>query len=177
MTRFAVSLLVALLPALLPRPALSDPDLKAGTYVLESGKFVQGCYEPCECPILERDGLGGSLVLGQPVVADGFLNFPVTEVSWHMKDPNGFTVHGSGTYRISLGPLPEHEMNLDLAIDDGPAEHYASGLIRTEKGFTTVDIGVSRNGFACYDTAFFIVAVPSGHPASWGFIKSLFAGS
>jgi hypothetical protein len=177
MTRFAVLLMTALLLVLLPRHALSEPDLKAGTYILESGKFVQGCFEPCECPILERDGLKGSLVLGHSEVADGFLNFPVTEVEWRMKDPNGFVVHGSGTYRIGLGPLPQHELILDLAIDDGPVERYASGLVHTEKGFTTVDIGVSRNGFTCYDTAFYIVAVPSGRPASWGLIKSLFAGS
>lgn len=177
MTRSAVSLAIGTLLLLLPRHALSEPDLKAGTYILDGARFEQGCYDPCECPILQRDDLEGSLVLGRPEVVDAFLVFPVTDVSWRVKDPNGFTVHGSGTYRIGLGITTQHEMVLDLAIDDGPAERYSSGLVATSQAFTSIDIAVARNGFYCYDTAFFIKAVPSDRPASWGLIKTLFAGT
>jgi hypothetical protein len=177
MTRLAVSLAFGTVFLLLPRLALSDSDLKAGTYILDGARFEQGCYDPCECPILVRDDLEGSLVLGPPDIVDGFLDFPVTDVSWRVKGLNGFTVHGAGTYRVSLGLNTQHEMVLDLAIDDGPAERYSSGLVLTAKGFSKIDIAVAKNGFYCYDTAFYIVAAPSERPMSWGVLKTLFAGS
>lgn len=177
MTRFAVALALGIPLLLAPPPALSAPDLQPGTFILDGARYVEGCFEPCMCPIFTREDLEGSLVLGHPTVADGFQSFSVTDVSWRVPDPNGFTVHGSGTYRIGLGPVPQHEMVLDLAIDDGPAERYSSGLVVAGKGFSIIDIAVARNGFYCYDTAFYIVTAPSDRPTSWGVIKSLFAGN
>ncbi|HUD73036.1 MAG TPA: hypothetical protein VMQ62_13840 [Dongiaceae bacterium] len=148
------------------RDVFAQPDTAAGPVpaglwkLTPASNFVEGCFDPCMCPVLFHEALFGTLRM-TPAPADaGFAVYDVTDLNWLVK---GFEywVTGSGTYRIGGQPLM-HRLTLDLKVGDRVVEHYDSGL--TPVGASTnapeITIGISKNNLVCHDTLFSVTMRP-----------------
>jgi len=125
--------------------------------------FQEGCFPPCMCPIMIREGVRGTFNLRYTGL-DGVLEtYAVDDVNWTVPgDPGPMRIIGSGTYAIgSPNPITviQHRMELDLQVGDEPVQHFDSGWVALGS-WSSVNIAVSLNGMYCWDTAIFIDALP-----------------
>ncbi|MFO0840169.1 MAG: hypothetical protein U1D55_16800 [Phycisphaerae bacterium] len=132
-------------------------------YRLDStSTFQQGCFPPCMCPYLETSPGRGAFTLTRVGVQNDFDVFEVRDIVWLLARPSGESlVTGSGKYLIGGATAPQHQLILDLSIDKASPERFDSRLQPLVGGFPSIDIGVSINGFFCWDTAFNVVARPA----------------
>jgi len=150
-------------------------------YVLVNSQFLEGCYDPCDCLLLQR-GLFGTMNM---VSLDGSNTSPhrswaVTDVQW-LIGPGANSpaivgprsrVTGYGIY--TRGPsgntqAPSHRMIADLFVAQNTPERYDSGNVPAPPQTTpatVVDIAIANNGFECFNRVFDLVGVPvSNSPA------------
>jgi len=159
-------------------------DLEPGTlYALgPSSSFQEGCFEPCLCPILLIDDLEGQFVLRSTGEDGKYRTYTVSDLYWKMqRGQETVTISGSGTFRIGGDGALHQQLVLDLKVGGDPVERYDSGFVPAATDLPDIEVAVSRNGFYCYDRAFEVVATIRGPVqlprASWGDVKSRFAGS
>lgn len=138
---------------------------RAGLYVLRAeSTFQQGCFPPCECPIMQEQPLHGTFRL-QFVNSDSLFNhYAVTNIDWNVPSLNRY-VTGSGTYRIGGEVAVTQQLSLDLQINGGPVTHFDSGVVGAPAGFPIIDAAISMHGMYCFDTVFSVVAAPC--PSDW----------
>jgi len=123
---------------------------------------VQGCFDPCDCPIWFNDDLVGTMVVrfdhSEP---NWFDYYNVTDVNWVLGyGANATRVTGRGTYRVG-GPVAlMHQMTLSLSIDGAAPIVFDSGLVPGSGAPGTIDIAIAMNGFYCFDRAFTLSAEP-----------------
>jgi hypothetical protein len=136
--------------------------------------YVEGCFDPCMCPIFFNPTLTGSFMLTAVSQGDGAL-FLVTEVEWQFAmGGETILVTGSGQYVIEG---EQHQMVLDLFVGDAPLEQYDSGLVPLEGDLQGIVIAIAMNDFFCYDQVFYLDAVPAPVDetvSSWGSLKSIY---
>jgi len=147
--------------------ALGDP-IGAGsgkTYRLGGqSSFQQGCFPPCMCPIMEAKAARGTFKLTYGGInPQGIHRYAVDNVNWTLPTFGPMVrIVGSGVYHIG-SPAPatvlQHRMVLDLAVGDGPVEHFDSGWIPIDD-LARVHITVSINGMYCWDRVIVIDAWP-----------------
>jgi hypothetical protein len=127
----------------------------------ESG-LTQGCFEPCECPISTLQPLRGTFLLAERLPPGPlFREFVVFMVDWKLaRGDETVPITGSGLYRVGGEFAVQQQMELDLRIGDGPAQHFDSGLVVGGGLFPDLDVRVSVNGQFCYDTVIDILASP-----------------
>lgn len=138
---------------------------RAALFALQpESSFTQGCFDPCECPIL----------IGQPVVGEfglieiprneaaPFREFSVAFVHWRTKfGGEAVSITGTGHYRVGGEVAVTQQLELDLQIGRGPAQHFDSGLVAGGGEFPKkLDVRISVNGEFCFDTVIDIVAAP-----------------
>ena len=150
--------------ALLAGPAAAqgtDPS-QSKIYRLERNTTYQrGCFGPCACPIIESGTVRGTFRLTRTGVDPLYDSYAVTGVNWLiMLGTSDLRVRGSGTYRIGGEFARQHQLTLDLKVDDRPVDHYDSGLVAGGGSFPAIDIEISVNGHYCFDTVFNIHAKP-----------------
>src|SRR5690348_8932535 len=129
------------------------------TYRLNQGStFQQGCFAPCECPIMVATPVKGTFDL-KPTGFDGqFDTFAVLDVRWLV--PMGTTNRlytGQGTYKVGGG---QQELSLYLQEDGGTVQHYDSGLMPESTQFPDIKVTISINHQVCFDTVFGVSASP-----------------
>lgn len=147
------------------------PEVFSGTIVrlTEVAEFQEGCFPPCLCPVFYTEDLGGTMritPMSSPTAA--VQRWRVTDVNWFVSWGTGSRrVTGAGVYSRTIlpGAPPSHRLELELAIDDEPADRYDSGPQPLLSPFPTVrpvfDLVVSRAGMVCYDRVFRVaVAIP-----------------
>ena len=123
--------------------------------------FEQGCFAPCECPVMIGGKVSGTFVL-TPTGFDGlFDTYAVDDVSWTVStfDTNRL-VTGKGTYKIGGEFALEQELSLYLQIDNGSVGHFDSGLVPISVPFPDIQATISTNGQFCFDTVFGVSASP-----------------
>ena len=160
--RSAVSLFSLL--ALFAAPSVAqgtDPATSRIYRLLPTTTYQHGCFGPCACPILESGGVRGTFRL-TPAGSDPLFDYyAVTDVNWRVpQGASDLRVTGSGTYRIGGEFARQHQLSLDLKVDDRPVEHYDSGLVAGGGSFPAIDIEISVHGRYCLDTVFDIHAKP-----------------
>jgi hypothetical protein len=166
-------LTITLLMALAPTPTWAQT---SSLYKLtENSGYVEGCFDPCMCPIFWNPTLQGSFQLTAIPPDPGTAHFEVTAIDWQfIMGEEIITVTGSGHYQIESD---QHRMILDLLVGDGPAQQFDSGLVPLESEVPGIFIAVALNGFYCYDYVFDIAAVPApveDAASSWGSLKSTY---
>ena len=168
-----VLLALALCLALLPSPAWA---LGSSQYQLtdESG-YIEGCFDPCMCPIFMTLNLQGSFQL-TAVSQDGEVAlFEVAAIDWqYIRGEETIPVIGSGQYTIDGD---QHQLILELQVGGEPAQQFDSGLVPLEGDVEGLSIAVALNGFYCYDYVFVVEAVPAPVEetmSSWGSLKSIY---
>ena len=141
----------------------------------DDGGYVEGCFDPCMCPIFMNLTLQGSFQLTSVSQETDGAHFEVTAVDWQfVMGEEIIAVTGSGHYQIDSD---QHRMVLDLLVGDGPEQQFDSGLVALESEVPGIFIAVALNGFYCYDYVFDIAAVPAPveeSTSSWGSLKSTF---
>jgi len=158
--RFRVAILLAL--ALAGASPAASQQLASGLYRLDAGSTHQaGCFDPCLCPIQIEVPVLGTLALAFQG-SDGLFDvYAVSDVNWEV--PFGgdvMRVLGSGSYRIGGEFALEHQLELDLAIDDGPLQHFDSGRRIVAESKSAIDVAISLHGMVCNDIVFVVRASP-----------------
>jgi hypothetical protein len=136
----------------------------------DESHVVEGCLDPCACPVLMHEDLRGILLV-VPVdtsPASPVRQFEVGWLLWVYGSGEGKTlVTGQGTYEIGGEFAIQERLLLDLRVGDEPVTRYDSGLVvggsDTER-FPPIEIEIARNGFFCYDRVFALHARPLGRP-------------
>jgi hypothetical protein len=135
-------------------------------YALHNSTYVEGCFQPCLCPI-QQWPVGGTFRL----VALPNATTPI-RTEWAVVDVNWATISpvtpparrfsGFGRYQIvQVGPTSSNRMVLDLTeLNSGTASRFDSGTVSGGTQFPNIDINLSVNGFYCYDKAFYLHASP-----------------
>jgi hypothetical protein len=96
-----------------------------------------------------------------PQSSDGFFAlYAVEDLEWTLPGEPPRDVRGSGTYRVGGESASMHQLELDLSIDGGEAQHFDSGLVAGGGEFPRISIAVSVNSMVCFDTVFDIRAKP-----------------
>src|SRR5262249_59299816 len=94
-------------------------------YVLTTGSnYEEGCFAPCECPVLINAPLFGTFQMDLIGPGDVFDFYSVPDVHWFTSNATvAHRITGSGTYKI--GELStQQEMDLDLSIDQNVPQHF-----------------------------------------------------
>jgi hypothetical protein len=125
--------------------------------------FVEGCFEPCMCPLWLVGEVRGTFVLG-PIMVGNVVDFrEVREINWTVGDIDNpvHTITGSGMYRrTNYGEPYSHSLDLSLSIDGGEPVSFFSDFVPVSSNDDLLDIPVSINGMFCYDTVINIYAKP-----------------
>jgi hypothetical protein len=140
----------------------SSPGTVPQRYSLGPGStFQQGCFPPCQCPILAPVPVLGTFGLSFANSDPLFDNYEVTDVSWSVpfSEPD-LLITGSGTYRVGGDSALTHQLQLDLIVGDGPVQHFDSGLVVGGTEFPAINITISLDNARCFDTVIHIEAVP-----------------
>lgn len=138
----------------------------------EGSEVVEGCFDPCQCPIRLADDLRGFFVLwaqpGEP--AAPMRRFDVLWVRWAYDfglGGLGTLATGRGLYEVGGEFAITQRLALDLAVGDEPVTRYDSGIVvggSDTDPFPAIDLSISRNGQYCYDRVFTLHAKPVGSP-------------
>jgi len=143
-------------------PAQSNTNSTGTIYRLnEDSTFQQGCFAPCECPVMLGSAVRGTFVL-TPTGFDGLYNtYAVENVQWvvPMGDTNKLYT-GKGTYKVGGEFALQQELSLDLQEDGGTAQHFDSGLVQDSTPFPDIKVTISIHGQVCFDTVFGVSASP-----------------
>lgn len=165
---WAVALAVA---AVIAAPAIAQG---AVFYRLDKpSNFLEGCFEPCLCPIMLNGALAGSFA-AIPVSDDGHTAVvDVVDLNWSfVRLEHDVAVTGSGRYTTEPG---RQRLELDLLVGEEAMQHFDSGWTPRAADTPAISIAVSVNGYYCYDRVFEIEAHPSivgVEPAAWGSLKA-----
>jgi hypothetical protein len=134
----------------------------------------EGCFPPCLCPIMLRGQLAGSFALVKlpplgPVLGlrPTFTEYAVIRVRWNVISPVGVTTDsltGSGFYSVLQPSLIEGIERATLALTPAGEQENIWRSVRSVFVFTpqppgSIDMDLSRNGFYCFDEAFFVRSV------------------
>jgi len=147
---------------LLLAPLTAHADMSRHFALQKTSVFEDGCFGPCECPVLINEGVRGKMSLIPAGTENGYDVFAVQGVQWLVTSWDGSTllIQGSGTYRQStIYKLQRLEM--DLVVGDRTPEHYDSGLVTLKVPLPELSITISKNGMYCRDTVFTIDALPA----------------
>ncbi len=140
----------------------------------ESG-YIEGCFDPCMCPIFWNPSLQGSFMLTAVDQGEDVALFEVFAIDWQfLQGEETISITGSGIYRIESG---HHQLTLDLQVGGSPVQQYDSGLVPWQSEFPGIDISVAMNDFYCLDHVFVLKALPEpveNSVSSWGTLKSLY---
>jgi hypothetical protein len=124
----------------------------------QDSTFQQGCFAPCECPVMLGSAVKGTFVL-TPTGFDGQFNtYAVSNVQWAvaMESTNKLYT-GQGTYKVGGG---QQELSLYLQEDGGTVQHFDSGLVQQSAPFPDLKVTISIHGQVCFDTVFGVSASP-----------------
>src|SRR5262245_61863219 len=161
--RFRIGVRSTALAVLLAAMGASECDHVTSYALRPESVLTQGCFEPCMCPILMAQPLGGTFLLAerQPKGPSLFREFIVFFVDWKLaRGKETVPITGSGLYRVGGEFASQQRMELDLRIGDDPAQHFDSGWVVGGGGFPDLYVRVSINGQFCYDTVIDILASP-----------------
>jgi hypothetical protein len=130
-------------------------------YVLgPDSHYEEGCFAPCECPILLQDGVKGGFALDFVGFEPPFIVYDVNEINWLVPTLNK-TFTGSGRYMIGWRGTALQQLKVSLSENGAAPVTFDSGLVPLSVSFPFIDIAISMNGFYCHDKAFYLKAAPA----------------
>lgn len=137
--------------------------------------YIEGCYNPCDCPIFMNETLQGRFVLSNVSQTADRAVFEVTAIEWQFRQGDEIKlVSGSGSYEIDSG---QQRMRLDLVVSGYPERRFDSGWVPLLNDLPRISVAVAVNNFFCYDYVFTINAVPrpvATSESTWGSLKAVY---
>jgi hypothetical protein len=131
-------------------------------YSLYHSSYAEGCFGPCDCPVIDwpvsgRFGLlklaSGNTGTDFAVLAfDGFVRQPDATTS-----SDGWPVTGDGLYHLGTSPQLER-MRLALIENGVGPVRFDSGTVPGDGNSRRITIDLAENGFACFDRVYSIDA-------------------
>lgn len=136
--------------------AQTDTGDRSGLWRLAApSDFTQGCFDPCQCPLVFLDSLRGEFRLSLVTVGDVFDFYDVEAMSL-LAPQLQWSFDGTGQFLFSqhLGQL---SMNVTLR---GPGETSSDFHAQATVPFNpdTMDLSLNINDLVCYDTLLHVVA-------------------
>lgn len=132
-------------------------------YQLRRTTYDEGCFDPCDCALLELPVTGSFNLLDlRPTVDPVRKHYAVLNASWSaisLGTPPGRSWSGFGIYITDAG-TGQQRLTLDLKDQAATLRRYASGLVGSTVDFPRINIAIAVNGFYCFDYAFFLNAAP-----------------
>ena len=137
--------------------------------------YLEGCYEPCRCLLMQNQTLRGVFLLGDASGTDEESAFDILDIAWqYRQDDESIPVTGSGIYRVAAD---QQRLTLDLVVGDSPEQQFDSGWVPRQATAPELSVAVALNGFYCYDFVFDVTARPSPVPVlpmTWGGLKGVY---
>jgi hypothetical protein len=166
--RAALALAAVVAASVVPARAQSAaPNVFPVPYVLTpESRYEEGCFAPCECPILLADGVKGGFALSFNTFQPPFIVYDVRDILWSVPTLSK-TFTGSGKYLIGWKGTAQQQLQIDLSENGAAPVRFDSGLVPVTVPFPLIDVAISEHGFFCYDKAFYLKAAP-GRPISMG---------
>jgi len=130
--------------------------------LLEDSTYQHGCFEPCDCPILEEQLLEGTFDLVFYPFEGPLWTVAVEQIDWRVPTL-AKSISGSGSY-VRAGDM--QRLQLDLAIDDDPATPFDSGWVEGGDAYPEIDVTITMNQFFCYDVVLRVHAAPALAPGT-----------
>lgn len=153
----------ALVLAAIAMPACAAAGIR---YSIDSqSRLLRGCYDPCDCLLIDHGPVQGSMRLSFRTREDGFTIYDVTGVDWTVAgrdSPLHYT--GGGEYRISAGPAPQQRLVLELTLDGGSPERFDSEFQPASDGYGRIDVVIDVNNQVCFDTVITVSAARERTP-------------
>ena len=129
------------------------------TYRLtDLAEYAQGCFGECECPTV-YSGVSGTFRLTPITITGTYDQYSVSNVDWSIGF-NGEPVTGDGTLTNFNEVAALQRLELDLTFALQPPIHLDSHFVTPGAQWPEIDITVSMNDMVCYDTVFWVRAVP-----------------
>lgn len=129
--------------------------------VVDGSAYQEGCFAPCECPVLIQAPLSGTFQLDLIGPGNVFDFYSVSDVGWFAS--NGALarrITGGGTYKV--GELTtQQDLELDLSVNQNMPEHFGSGTVDTTVRFPDIAVTISKHGGVCQDTVMGLRARPT----------------
>ena len=149
--------------ALTAAPAFSQVLDRPTLYRVESGTtFVRGCFDPCDCPVMEASAVTGTFRLALVSVGDVFDFYDVSDVHLKVRRSNGDSVpiSGAGTYAVST-VADLQRMELTLTVGTEAPTIYRSDDVPGGAAFPKIALHISIHGEYCFDTLIDLKALPA----------------
>ena len=179
-----VLLTVLTVPPLAATARASDSSLSTTDQYLyalqDDATYVEGCFDPCMCPIMSEARLEGSFILRCTGTDGQFVNYELSQVSWLVmwQDAVFHRVEGTGLFRLDEEGK-QQQLLLQLSIDGNPPISFDGGVVPSLVPFPDLSATVSMNGMYCYDRVFHVTAAQNGKigvgdESAWGALKARF---
>ena len=141
----------------------------------EESQYIEGCFEPCMCPVYMTPSLSGSFQLNSLSQGADVSLFEIFAIDWEfVLWEETLEVTGSGIFEVGS---EQQQLILDLQVGDGPVQQFDSGLVTLQSEFPDISIAVALNDFYCYDYVFSISATQEAVGLSssrWGTLKTYY---
>jgi hypothetical protein len=150
-------LLVVPVALVVAAPAARAESYPTVPYRLVAGStYQEGCFENCDCPIIEEQAMTGGFDLVFYPFAGPLWTVAVEHVDWSVPTL-GKELTGQGIYRRG-GDM--QQLWLDLQIDGAPAVTFDSGWVPGGDSYPFIDVTLSMHGLYCWDIALHVRAKP-----------------
>lgn len=126
------------------------------------GTYQEGCFLWCDCIVRDPEPIKGTFLLSHLEENPLFSKYAVWDIRWTY--PLGDTVHqitGAGTYELGGEVALVQQMDLQLAVDRGPAERVYSERVSGGAIFPAIEIDIGTNT-GCFDRIIRLRARPAG---------------
>ncbi len=131
-------------------------------YVLRRSGYIEGCYDPCDCPLRKWRAGGAFRRVALGTGSDPLRSFhAIVDASWHTplsQTPPDHWYTGFGIYTLDRG-AGTHRLVADLT-ELGTTRRFDSAEIPGGSTFPRIDIDAAVNGYVCYDYVFKVHAPP-----------------
>lgn len=137
--------------------------------------YLEGCYPPCRCLLMQNNTLRGVFLLSDRSSSDAESAFDVLDIAWEFRqDSESIPVTGAGIYLVASG---QQRLTLDLEVGEFAERQFDSGWVPLLKDKPDITVAVAVNDFFCYDYVFAINALPcpvATSSSSWGSLKAVY---
>jgi hypothetical protein len=133
-------------------------------YRLWNASYLEGCWPPCLCPLLQLPSAGRfDLIDLGPASDPAKQHYALVNIDWRTRSAPANAnsrFRGFGLYSLDA-TTAQHRLICDLTDATGVEQRFDSGHVPGGVGVpASIDIDIAQNGFYCYDRVFQLSARP-----------------
>lgn len=137
------------------------PDSDIVGYGLHHTEYLEGCFDPCDCPLQSWNAVGGFLLVDINTSSNparkrrAVIDFYAETVGPF--DPPDRVYYGCGIYSTGMS---DERLVLDLKDPTVGLHTFDSGILPYAGPWPEINIDISTNNFVCFNFAFYLHARP-----------------